>query len=93
MTPQNVDRLLRIYRDGLLEDTLPFWIDHGVDRLHGGIMTSLDRDGTVIDTDKGVWQQGRFAWLMGELYNRVEPRKQWLELGTRRHPLHRRALF
>lgn len=81
MTPQNVDRLLRIYRDGLLEDTLPFWIDHGVDRLHGGIMTSLDRDGTVIDTDKGVWQQGRFAWLMGELYNRVEPRKQWLELA------------
>ncbi len=81
MNPQIVDRLLRTYRDGLLDDTLPFWINHGVDRLHGGIMTSLDRDGTVIDTDKGVWQQGRFTWLMGELYNRVEPREQWLELA------------
>ena len=44
-------------------------------------MTSLDRDGTLVDTDKGVWQQGRFTWLLGELYNNVEPRDEWLELA------------
>ncbi len=44
-------------------------------------MMSLDRDGAVIDTDKGVWQQGRFTWLLGELYNNVEPREEWLELA------------
>ncbi|TWT67259.1 AGE family epimerase/isomerase [Allorhodopirellula solitaria] len=73
--------LVAIYRDGLLNDTLPFWINHCVDREHGGFMMSLDRDGTVIDTDKGIWQQARFTWLLGELYNNVEPREQWLELA------------
>ena len=42
---------------------------------------SLDRAGKVIDTDKGVWQQGRFTWLLGELYNNVEEREEWLELA------------
>jgi len=73
--------LIATYRDGLLNDTLPFWAKHAVDREHGGFMMSLDRDGTVIDTDKGVWQQGRFTWLLGELYNNVEPRDEWLELA------------
>ena len=72
---------LAIYRDGLLSDTLPFWIDHCVDRQHGGFMMSLDRDGSVIDTDKSVWQQGRFTWLLGELFNNVDPRSEWLELA------------
>ena len=45
-------------------------------------MMSLDREGHVIDTDKGVWQQCRFTWLLGELYNNVEPRDEWLELAT-----------
>jgi N-acylglucosamine 2-epimerase len=40
---------------------------------------SLNRDGSVIDTDKSVWQQGRFAWVLGELYNHVEPRDEWLD--------------
>jgi N-acylglucosamine 2-epimerase len=78
-----IDQLISTYRDGLLGDTLPFWIEHGVDREFGGVMTSLGRDGTVIDTDKGVWQQGRFTWLLGELYNNVEQRAEWLELAKR----------
>ncbi len=73
--------LRSVYLDGLLHDTLPFWIRHGVDREHGGFMTCLDQTGTVIDTDKGMWQQGRFTWLLGELYNHVEPRPEWLELA------------
>jgi N-acylglucosamine 2-epimerase len=74
-------RLRQIYLGGLLGDTLPFWIEHGVDHQFGGIMTALDRDGTVVDTDKGVWQQGRFTWLLGELYNNLEPDPSWLELA------------
>lgn len=83
MDPSRVEELIAVYRDGLLNDTLPFWISHGVDREHGGIITSLNRDGSILDTDKGVWQQGRFAWLLGELYNNVEPRREWLELARR----------
>jgi len=75
------DALIAVYRDGLLEDTLPFWIRHAVDREHGGFLFCLDRDGTVVDTDKGMWQHGRFTWLLATLYNTVEERDEWLELA------------
>ena len=78
LTPEE---LLAIYRNGLLEDTMPFWLDHCVDHQHGGFTMALDRTGQVVDTDKGVWQQGRFTWLLGELYNNLEARDEWLTLA------------
>jgi N-acylglucosamine 2-epimerase len=66
------------YMDSLLNDVVPFWLEHGLDREHGGIMTGLNRDGSVIDSDKGCWQQGRFAWLMGHMYNNIEQNPEWL---------------
>ncbi len=80
-TPEGRQELIRIYRDGLLYDTLPFWINHCVDREYGGFMFCLNRDGSVIDTDKGIWTQGRFTWLLSTLYAEVEPRPEWLELA------------
>ena len=77
-----LDHLIRVYRDGLLEDTLPFWLTHGADPDPGGIMTCLDRDGSVLDTDKGVWQQGRFAWMLGRAWHAVERRPEWLEAAS-----------
>lgn len=53
------------YRDGLLTDCVPFWMKHGLDREYGGVFTCLDRDGSVYDSDKSVWFQGRFGWLLG----------------------------
>ena len=82
MESDRIDELIAVYRDGLLNDTLPFWINHSVDSLHGGFMFCLDRDGSVIDTDKGMWQQGRFTWLLATLYNTVQKRDQWLELAA-----------
>jgi N-acylglucosamine 2-epimerase len=81
LSEKRVGELIDAYRGGLLDDVVPFWTRHAVDREYGGFMTCLDRDGTVIDTDKGVWQQGRAAWLFGELYNNVDPREEWLELA------------
>ncbi|MEO9595368.1 AGE family epimerase/isomerase [Rhodopirellula bahusiensis] len=81
MNPTRRRELVDVYRDGLLNDTLPFWLTHAVDHEHGGFLTSLNRNGTVIDTDKGVWQQGRGTWLLGELYNNVEPREDWLRIA------------
>lgn len=75
------DDLLRVYRDGLLEDTLPFWIPRAIDRECGGYFCALDQDGSVLQTDKSVWIQGRFAWLLATLYNTVERRPEWLELS------------
>lgn len=83
---QRPSSLRDAYRDGLLNDTLPFWLKHALDHDYGGYTMSLARDGSLVDSDKGVWQQGRFAWLLGKLYNTVEPNSEWLaaaELGIR----------
>ncbi len=79
MDDERIAQLKDFYARGLLEDTIPFWLQHGIDAEYGGYLTALDRDGSVIDTDKSVWHQGRFAWTLGELYNNVEPKQEWLE--------------
>jgi len=81
MLPHSQNELIAVYRDGLLSDTLPFWIPRAIDRQYGGYLTSLDRDGSILQTDKSVWFQGRFAWLLATLYNTVERRPEWLELA------------
>lgn len=78
---KRVEELITIYRNGLLQDTLPFWIKHCVDKEFGGFMFCLDRDGSIIDTDKGMWQTGRFTWLLATLYNTVEQKSEWLDLS------------
>jgi N-acylglucosamine 2-epimerase len=80
LTDQNAKRKLASrYQDSLLADVIPFWLRHGIDREHGGYITALNRDGTVIDTDKSIWFQGRGAWMFATLYNTVEKRTEWLE--------------
>jgi N-acylglucosamine 2-epimerase len=81
VTSDRLRTLLAIYRDGLLDDTLRFWIPRSIDNEHGGYLTALDRDGSVLQTDKPVWVQGRFAWLLATLYNTVAPRPEWLSLS------------
>jgi len=81
VTGERIGRLITCYRDGLLDDTLPFWVRHAVDRRCGGFIFNLDRDGAVLDTDKGMWAHGRFTWLLSTLYNTVEPRAEWLDLA------------
>jgi N-acylglucosamine 2-epimerase len=81
MLPDSMPQLLAAYRDGLLDDTLRFWIPRAIDREYGGYITSLDRDGTILHTDKPVWFQGRFAWMLATLCNTVERRSEWLELS------------
>jgi N-acylglucosamine 2-epimerase len=58
----------------LLASTIPFWLRHGPDHEDGGLLTGLDEDGAVLDTDKAVWLQGRTAWTFATLYNTVEKR-------------------
>jgi N-acylglucosamine 2-epimerase len=79
LAPQRIDEQPAVYSGGLFRYTLPCWISHSVDREYGGFITSLNRDGTIIDDDKGMWQQGRFNLLLAHLYNTVEPRDEWLE--------------
>ena len=77
-SPASRAQLAALYRDTLLDDVMPFWLQHGLDREYGGILTCLDRDGRVVDTDKSVWFQGRAAWMFATLHNTLEPRAEWL---------------
>ena len=79
LSPERIDELIAIYRDGLLDDTLPFWLNHAMDREYGGFLFCLDRDGSVVQTDKSMWIHGRFVWLLATLAKSIEPRSEWLE--------------
>jgi N-acylglucosamine 2-epimerase len=79
MQRQDLTQARDRYRSGLLDDVVPFWLDRAVDHEHGGFLFCRDRDGTLLDTDKSIWAQGRFAWLLGTLYADVEARSEWLD--------------
>jgi len=81
MTADRQNELALFYRTALLEDCVPFWFPRSVDAEHGGFFSALDRDGTVVDTDKSVWAQGRMTWMLLSLYNTVEKRPEWLAWG------------
>ncbi|MBI1788133.1 MAG: AGE family epimerase/isomerase [Acidobacteria bacterium] len=72
----------RRYRHNLLESVVPFWMRHSLDHEMGGYFTCLDRDGTVYDTRKYVWMQGRAVWMFSRLYNQLERRQEWLDAAT-----------
>lgn len=77
-TALELSNLKTFYQRQLLEDTLPFWFPRSIDDIHGGYLLMRDRDGSLIDDDKAVWIQGRFAWLLATLYNTVEKKGEWL---------------
>lgn len=56
-----------------------FWLEHGIDRVNGGVYTCLDRKGEIYSTDKSVWMQGRCGWIFAYLCHVYGPRAEWLE--------------
>ncbi len=46
-----------------LEGNMEFWLRHGVDTEFGGVLTCVERDGSLLDSDKSVWFQGRAGWM------------------------------
>ena len=67
------------YRNDLTKNIMPFWLEHGLDRVNGGVYTCLDRDGSLMDSTKSVWFQGRFAFVCSFAYNTVEKNPEWLD--------------
>lgn len=70
--------LAEFYHRQLLDDCLPFWFPRAVDEEHGGFLHCFDHDGTLVDTDKSVWAQGRMSWMLLVLYQELERRPEWL---------------
>lgn len=70
-----------LYRDELLKNVLPFWLQHSRDEKNGGYFTCLTREGNVFDTDKFMWLQGREVWCFSHMYNHVAPENSWLDMA------------
>lgn len=67
------------YKKDLTENVMPFWMEYGLDRENGGVYTCVNRDGSLMDTTKSVWFQGRFAFICSFAYNNVEKNQEWLD--------------
>ena len=66
------------YKEDLTQNIMPFWMKYGVDKKNGGVYTCVDRDGSLMDTTKSVWFQGRFAFICAYAYNHIEKNEEWL---------------
>lgn len=67
------------YRKDLVENIMPFWLKNGLDRVNGGVYTCLNRDGSLMDSTKSVWFQGRFTFVCSFAYNTIEKNQTWLD--------------
>eukprot|EP00729_Bicosta_minor_P019027 gene19027-9586_t len=72
MTTKAITQLRDTWRDDLLNNVMPFWLKNSLDKDAGGYFTCLDRDGTVLDTAKYHWLQGREVWTFSRLYNDLQ---------------------
>lgn len=77
----NLLELEKQYKSELLDNVIPFWNEKSLDVENGGYFTCLNRDGSVFDTDKFIWLQGRQVWMYATMYNKVEPREEWLKIA------------
>ena len=59
------------YKNDLVNDVMPFWLKYGIDKENGGYFTCLNRDGSLMDSNKSVWFQGRFAFILAYAYNHL----------------------
>lgn len=69
----------RTWVRGELERSAAFWLEHGMDKEHGGVYTCLDRKGEIYSTDKSVWMQGRCGWIFAFLCHNYGVKQEWLD--------------
>lgn len=66
------------YRKYLTDDVLKFWLEHGIDPVHGGIMTQMDACGTVTCENKSVMFAGRSLWTFAMAYQILDQKSEYL---------------
>ena len=72
-------KLANRYKTELLDRVLPFWLNNSIDKEYGGYFSCVDRDGSVYDTDKFIWLQGREVWLFSMLCNKLGEKQEWMD--------------
>ena len=69
------------YKEELFTYVVPFWIKNGFDKVNGGVINCLDREGKEFSTDKSVWMQGRCAWMFSHLSNMFGENQEYLQFA------------
>ncbi len=76
----NQQDLLSFYRAHLHQVIMPFWMQRAIDDENGGYFTCFDNTGSELkSTDKYVWAQGRFVWVLSKLYEMHPQDKNYIE--------------
>lgn len=73
--------LKEFYIQFLVDDLLPWWLKHSIDKEYGGIFSCISDDGKVLSEDKYIWSQVRALWTFSTSYNRVRNDSGYLELS------------
>lgn len=74
---------MSFYRQFLFEGVVPFWLKHGIDRVHGGLLTCMDEAGNPVSSEKFAWLQGRGIWAFAAIHRRLSPDPKLLEIAVR----------
>ncbi|MEN6297215.1 MAG: AGE family epimerase/isomerase, partial [Rectinema sp.] len=82
MTEVEKKSISREFEEELLTNIVPFWEKFSIDRESGGYFSCLDRNGTIFDTDKFMWMQGRELWCWSHLYRTIDQKTEWLETAA-----------
>ena len=77
----DINKLKNQYKEELLDNVVPFWLNKSKDKEFGGYFSCLRGNGDVFDTDKFIWLQARQVWMFSMLYNKVEKRQEWLDFA------------
>ena len=67
------------YRNDLINNILPFWLENSIDSENGGIFTCIDKKGNTYGEEKSVWFQGRALWTFSKAYNVIEKDQRYIE--------------
>lgn len=66
-----------------LDEVLPWWFRFAVDDQYGGVLSMVSNTGERLGTDKFVWSQARWLWVMSAAANRLEPRPEFLDAAEK----------
>ena len=77
----DIRQYIALYKNELINNILPFWINYSKDDTNGGYFTCIDRTGKIYDKDKFMWLQGRAVWCFASMYNNVAENEEWLKMA------------
>ncbi|OQB97093.1 MAG: Cellobiose 2-epimerase [Spirochaetes bacterium ADurb.Bin110] len=76
------EKVSQEFKNELLISIVPFWEKFSIDKEYGGYFSCIDRNGTIFDTDKFMWMQGRELWCWSYLYRTITPKEEWLKMAS-----------